>query len=75
MRSDSLFSRGVLTLTLIIALTVGTAAFTPSALAFDCGTNAGGGNCKQASYKPGWTTDAWALAQAVFTGLRVVIRL
>ena len=73
MRTDSLLSRGAMALTLATALAVGMTSFVPSA--FGCGTNAGGGSCKQATQKPGTKLDAWPVLQAVFTGLRVFVRL
>jgi hypothetical protein len=73
MRSDSLLSRGAMALTLITVLAVGMTSFVPSA--FGCGTNAGGGNCKQASHKPVTTIGAWSVVEAVLTGLRIYVRL
>jgi hypothetical protein len=73
MQYRSLLSRSVASFALVTILAVGTHSFAPAV--FACGTNAGGGNCKQASHKPDATIDTWSVVQAVFTGLRVFIRL
>jgi hypothetical protein len=44
--------------------------------AFGCdGTNAGGGNCKQAATGPNLSNEKWFILESVIRGLRGFVRL
>ena len=68
MPRHSLVPRMVASVALVAVLAAGTNAFIPAA--FGCGSNAGGGNCKQASDSPAPAID-WSEVFAVVGGLRI----
>ena len=73
MRSRSFLSGSMLSLAVIGILAIGGNAF--ALPAYSCGTNAGGGNCRQASPQPGTTIDLSSVLEAVVTGMRIFVRL
>jgi hypothetical protein len=62
MQYRSLLSRCVASVALVAVLTVGTHSFVPAV--FACGTNAGGGNCRQVS-PPSPVLDGWTIVRVV----------
>ncbi len=64
-------SRIALSFVLAGVLGAGAQSFVPSA--FACGTNAGGGNCKQAAPRKPAPPDGWTIVKTVLTGLRYTI--
>jgi hypothetical protein len=65
----SLLSKCALSFVLVMTLAVGMQAFVPAVFA-DCGTNAGGGNCKQTSQNPP-ASDGWLVVRMLISGLRI----
>jgi hypothetical protein len=73
MRHLSRLSRIALSFALAGVLAAGAQSFVPAA--FACGTNAGGGNCKQAAPRKPSLPDGWTIVTTVLTGLRYTIWL
>lgn len=73
MKRTSILSRAMTAFALASAMSFG--AYFSSTPAFGCdGTNAGGGNCKQASPSSS-LPDGWLIIESLIRGLRGFVRL